>query len=288
MSQSVKVKASSGRKHKMTAGSVVLEIISLVLALICFFPLVWMICVSLKINESSLPTAFHYFFPPFTLQHYIDVLSGGTKVVRWLTNSVGIAAIVTAFVGLSCSMASYALAKMQFRGRKAFYYYFLIGLMVPGEATIVSLFVLANSLKLIDTYAGLILPALAGSMNIIIMTSFLTGIPNDLIDAACIDGAGEASTYVHVVLPLSRTVLVTVSIFTFIGNWNSYLWPYLCAMSEDNFTLPVGIPTFISQFTVDKTVPMTVNSIASLPILIFFVLFEKQIVKGISLTGIKG
>ena len=82
--------------------------------------------------------------------------------------------------------------------------------------------------------------------------------------------------------------MVTVSIFTFIGNWNSYLWPYLCAMSEDMFTLPVGIPTFISQFSVDKTVPMTVNMIASIPILVFFIIFEKQIVKGITLAGIKG
>ena len=166
--------------------------------------------------------------------------------------------------------------------------YFLAGLMVPGEATIVALFVLANELKLIDTYLGLILPALAGSMNIIIMTSFLTGIPNDLIEAARIDGAGEFRTYKDVILPLSRTVIVTVSIFTFIGNWNSYLWPYLCAMNEDLFTLPIGIPTFVSQFSVDKTIPMTVNMIASLPILLFFIIFEKQIVKGISLSGIKG
>ena len=160
--------------------------------------------------------------------------------------------------------------------------------MVPGEATIVALFVWANKLHLIDTYWGLILPALAGSMNIIIMSSFLEGIPNDLIEAARIDGAGEFRTYKEVILPLSRTVIVTVSIFTFIGNWNSYLWPYLCAMSEDMFTLPIGIPTFVSQFSVDKTIPMTVNMIASLPILVFFVVFEKQIVKGISLTGIKG
>ena len=122
-------------------------------------------------------------------------------------------------------------------------------------------------------------------MNIIIMTSFLTGIPNDLIEAARIDGAGEFRTYKDVILPLSRTVIVTVSIFTFIGNWNSYLWPYLCAMSEDLFTLPIGIPTFVSQFSVDKTIPMTVNMIASLPILLFFIIFEKQIVKGISLSG---
>ncbi len=282
------MQGSSGMSKRTTVGSAVLELVSILLAMIIFLPILWMACVSLKTDEASMPSAFQYFVPPFTVQNYTDVLTGRPQVVRWVLNSFGVAAIVTVLTTLLCAMASYAMAKLKFRYSKAMYIYFLIGLMVPGEATIVSLFVLANKLGMIDTYWGLILPSLAGSMNIIIMTSFLRGIPNDLIEAARIDGAGEVSTFVNVVLPLARTVMVTVSIFTFIGNWNSYLWPYLCAMSEDMFTLPVGIPTFISQFSVDKTVPMTVNMIASIPILVFFIIFEKQIVKGITLAGIKG
>ena len=282
------MQGSSGMSKRTTVGSAVLELMSILLAMIIFLPILWMACVSLKTDEASMPSAFQYFVPPFTVQNYTDVLTGRPQVVRWVLNSFGVAAIVTVLTTLLCAMASYAMAKLKFRYSKAMYIYFLIGLMVPGEATIVSLFVLANKLGMIDTYWGLILPSLAGSMNIIIMTSFLRGIPNDLIEAARIDGAGEVSTFVNVILPLARTVMVTVSIFTFIGNWNSYLWPYLCAMSEDMFTLPVGIPTFISQFSVDKTVPMTVNMIASIPILVFFIIFEKQIVKGITLAGIKG
>lgn len=282
------MQGSSGMSKRTTVGSAVLELVSILLAMIIFLPILWMACVSLKTDEASMPSAFQYFVPPFTVQNYTDVLTGRPQVVRWVLNSFGVAAIVTVLTTLLCAMASYAMAKLKFRYSKAMYIYFLIGLMVPGEATIVSLFVLANKLGMIDTYWGLILPSLAGSMNIIIMTSFLRGIPNDLIEAARIDGAGELSTFVNVILPLARTVMVTVSIFTFIGNWNSYLWPYLCAMSEDMFTLPVGIPTFISQFSVDKTVPMTVNMIASIPILVFFIIFEKQIVKGITLAGIKG
>ncbi len=282
------MRASSGMERRVTAGSVALEIISIILAIIIFLPILWMACVSLKTDEASISSAFQYFVPPFTTMNYTDVLTGRPQVVRWVLNSFGVAAIVTVLTTILCSLASYALAKLKFRYSKAIYIYFLIGLMVPTEATIVSLFVLSNKLGLIDTYMGLILPSLASSMNIIIMTSFLQGIPNDLIEAARIDGAGEFSTYFNVILPLSRTVIVTVSIFTFIGNWNNYLWPYLCAMDEDMFTLPVGIPTFISQFSVDKTVPMTVNMIASIPIVLFFIIFEKQIVKGITLAGIKG
>ena len=282
------VKGTSGMIRHVTPGAVTLEVITIVLALIAFIPVLWMAVVSLKTDEASIPTAFHYFVPPFTLKNYVDILSGGTAVVRWLFNSVGVAVVVTIGTTLLCSMASYAIAKLKFHFKGIVYVYFLVGLMVPGEATIVALFVWANRLKIIDTYWGLILPSLASSMNIIIMSSFLQGIPNDLIEAARIDGANEFKTYTSVILPLSRTVIVTVSIFTFIGNWNSYLWPYLCAMSEDMFTLPVGIPTFVSQFSVDKTVPMTVNMIASVPILVFFVIFEKQIVKGITLAGLKG
>lgn len=282
------VKCHSGMIRRVTPGTIALEVVTILLALIAFIPILWMAVVSLKTDEASIPSAFHYFIPPFTIRNYVSILSGGTAVVRWLFNSIGVAVIVTIGTTILCSMASYAIAKLKFRYRSAMYIYFLIGLMVPSEATIVALFVWANQLKIIDTYWGLILPSMASSMNIIIMSSFLQGIPNDLIEAARIDGANEFRTYTTVILPLSRTVIVTVSIFTFIGNWNSYLWPYLCAMSEDMFTLPVGIPTFISQFSVDKTIPMTVNMIASIPILVFFVIFEKQIVKGITLAGLKG
>ena len=288
MKKETTVKGHSGMIRRVTPGTVILEIVTFVLAFIALVPVLWMAAVSLKTDEASIPSAFHYFIPPFTFRNYVDILSGGTSVVRWLFNSVSVAVIVTVATTLMCSMASYAIAKLKFHFRNVMYIYFLIGLMVPGEATIVALFVWANRLKILDTYWGLILPSLAGSMNIIIMSSFLQGIPNDLIEAARIDGANEFRTYTTVILPLSRTVIVTVSIFTFIGNWNSYLWPYLCAMSEDMFTLPVGIPTFVSQFSVDKTIPMTVNMIASVPILLFFIIFEKQIVKGISLAGLKG
>ena len=288
MKKEKKIRGTSGMIQHVTPGGVALEVITIILAIIAFIPILWMAVVSLKTDEASIPSAFHYFWPPFTIRNYVNILSGGTAVVRWLFNSLAVAVIVTVGTTLLCSMASYAIAKLKFRYRNIMYVYFLVGLMVPGEATIVALFVLANRLKLIDTYAGLILPSLANSMNIIIMSSFLQGIPNDLIESARIDGANEFRTYASVILPLSRTVIVTVSIFTFIGNWNSYLWPYLCAMSEDMFTLPVGIPTFVSQFSVDKTIPMTVNMIASVPILLFFIIFEKQIVKGISLSGLKG
>lgn len=273
--------------NKKSIGGILLEIVSILCMVIILIPVVWMIAMSFKTEGQQISNTWQYFTPPYTLQNYVTIFQT-SKVLTWMMNSLFVALIVTALVITISTMAAFALAKIRFRYSKFMYFFFLIGLMVPTEATIVPLFVTANRLGLIDTYLGLILPALAGSMNIIIMRAFFMGIPNDLIESATIDGANELHIFLQVILPLGRTVIVTIAIFTFIGNWNSYLWPYLAAMSEDLFTLPLGIPTFIGQYTQDKVLPMTINTIASVPIIIFFIVFEKQIVKGISLSGIKG
>lgn len=275
------------KNRKINYASIALEVLSVLCMISILIPVIWMIAMSFKVEGQQITTTWQYFAPPYTLQNYVSIFQG-SKVLTWVWNSLFVAVVVTSLVLILSTMAAYALAKIKFRFRNFMYIFFLLGLMVPTEATIVPLFVTANKLKLIDTYAGLILPALAGSMNIVIMRSFFMGIPNELIESATIDGAHEGLIFAHIILPLGRTVMVTIAIFTFIGNWNSYLWPYLCAMSEDLFTLPLGIPTFIGQYTQDKVMPMTINTIASVPIIVFFVIFEKQIVKGITLSGIKG
>ncbi len=272
---------------KTSLGGILLEALAVLCMVLILIPVVWMVSMSLKTEGQQITNTWQYFTPPYTLQNYSTIFQT-SKVLIWMWNSLFVALVVTGLVIVISTMAAFALAKIPVRFSKFMYFFFLMGLMVPTEATIVPLFVTANRLGLIDTYQGLILPALAGSMNIVIMRSFFRGIPNDLIESATIDGANEMYIFLHIILPLGRTVIVTIAIFTFIGNWNSYLWPYLAAMSEDLFTLPLGIPTFIGQYTQDKVLPMTINTIASVPIIIFFIVFEKQIVKGITLSGIKG
>jgi multiple sugar transport system permease protein len=185
-------------------------------------------------------------------------------------------------------LAAYAIAKIKFRGSNFFYIYFILGLMIPVEAMVVPLFITANKLDILDSYAGLILPSIAVSLNLIIMVSFFRQIPDELMDAARIDGAGHWRSFFHIALPLSRTIMVTVAIFAFTGSWNNYLWPLLSSMNASMFTLPVGIPTFAGTYTVDYVMPMTANMVASLPMIILFIIFERYIVKGVSMTGIKG
>lgn len=186
------------------------------------------------------------------------------------------------------SLAAFALSKMKFRYRRALFVFFIAGLMVPGEAMIIPLYEIIGAMNLLDTYSGLILPMIAAPLGVIILKSFFDGVPNEVIESAQIDGCTDIRLFWNIVLPLAKPALAAIGILTFIGSWNNFLWPYLAIISESLYTLPVGIPMFNSNYSESYILPMTVNALASIPVIIAFLLFEKQIVKGISFTGIKG
>ncbi len=275
------------KRKKVKAGSIALTLLSAGLAVIFLAPVIWAFFVSLQYEGKQIISVGSWFTPPYTFRNYLDLIIG-SDVAKWLLNSVIVAVLVTILTVLFSAMAAYALAKIKFMGRNKLYIYFLLGLMVPGEATIVPLFITANGLKLIDTYAGLLFPSVAVSMNLIIMVTFFKGLPDSLIEAARIDGAGDIMIFARIIMPLSKAVISTISIFAFIGSWNNYLWPLLCAMDSSKFTLPVGIPIFAGTYTVDYVKPMTANMIASIPAIIIYLIFEKQIVQGITMSGVKG
>lgn len=273
--------------RKKTAGYWALNVFSILLAIIFIGPIFWALAVSFQKEGKQIKSVLDWFTPPYTLENYPAIFFN-SEVPTWLINSLIIAVVVTILTVVFSAMAAYAIAKLPFKGSKAFFMYFLLGLMVPGEATIVPLFITVNGMHLIDTYAGMILPAIAGSMNMIIMVTFFKGLPNELLEAVKIDGGGELTTFFKIVLPLSKTIIATVCIFSFVGSWNNYLWPLLCAMSNELFTLPVGIPTFAGTYTVDYVRPMTASMVASLPMIIIYIIFEKQIVAGITSGAVKG
>lgn len=273
--------------RKKTAGYWALNVVSILLAVIFIGPILWALAVSFQKEGKQIKSVVDWFTPPYTLENYPAIILN-SEVPTWLINSLVIAVVVTLLTVIFSAMAAYAIAKLPFKGSKGFFMYFLLGLMVPSEATIVPLFITVNGMNLIDTYAGMILPAIAGSMNLIIMVTFFRGLPNELLEAVKIDGGGEITTFFKIVLPLSKTIIATVCIFSFVGSWNNYLWPLLCAMSNDLFTLPVGIPTFAGTYTVDYVRPMTASMVASLPMIIIYIIFEKQIVAGITSGAVKG
>lgn len=275
------------RTKKATTGSRFLTVFTVVIAIVFLLPVIWSLAVSLKHEGMRIGDVFNWFLPPYTFENYPRVLLG-SDVAIWVRNSFLVATISTILTLVVTPLAAFAIAKIAFRGKSVFYIYFLLGMMIPVEAMIVPLFVTANKLGLIDTYAGLILPGIASSMNLIIMISYMRQIPDELIDAARIDGAGYWRTFWNIMLPLSKTIMVTIAIFAFTGSWNNYLWPLLVTMNSDMFTLPIGIPTFAGTYTVDRVLPMTANMVASIPMIVLFLLLERYIVKGVTMTGIKG
>lgn len=264
-----------------------LTIISFLFAFIFIIPVLWALFVSIGREGQPITSVWDWFLPEYTLDNYRKILAS-SSIPRWLWNSTFITLVSVVVVVITSSLAAYAMTKIKFRGRNLLYLYFLIGLMVPGEATIVPLFITVNAMGLVNTYAGIILPGLASSFNLIVMITFFKGIPDALMEAARIDGASDFRIYYSLILPLSKPVMVTITIFTFIASWNNYLWPLLSAMGEDMFTLTVGLPTFVSTYTVDYCMPMAANMFAAIPAIILYLFCEKYIVEGIALSGIKG
>ncbi|MEK3887210.1 carbohydrate ABC transporter permease [Bacillus sp. FSL K6-3431] len=275
----------SKKKDKKNA-DYLLSAFSIIAALLFIIPIIWMFFVSIKPEGIGVEIVIHWFTPPYTMENYMNIIFD-TPVLRWLWNSFIIAVISTALTLLVTSLAAFAISKMNFRYKTFIYVFFLAGLMVPGEATIIPLYQIIKDMGLLDTYTGLIIPGIASPLGVIILKSFFDGVPKELIESAKIDGCSQIRIYFNIVLPLAKPALAAIGIFTFIGSWNNFLWPFLAIMSEDLFTLPVGIPTFNSIYSIDYVLPMTVNAVASLPVIIAFLIFEKQIVKGISFTGIK-
>lgn len=274
-------------KKKISPGSFVIMLISVGLAVVMLAPVIWAVFCSIQFEGRQIATIWDWFKPPYTLQNYPNVI-GGTNTFRWFWNSFVVAVVTTILTVVVSTLAAYALAKIPFKGSKALYIYFLFGLLVPGEATIVPLFILVNNMNLINTYAGLILPSVASAMTLIITYNFFVGLPNELLEAVRVDGGTEFTIYCKIALPLSKPIMATVSLMSFIGSWNNYLWPLLCVFDEKMFTLPIGIPTLLSVERPDYVIPMTANLVASLPMIILYLIFEKQIVQGITMEGIKG
>lgn len=275
----------------MKNGNAILKILryilSIGLSIVFLVPILWMFSVSFKPEGSVAKTVQEWFLPPYTLENYIKVITGA-GILKWTQNSIIIAAASTFIYLVIASLAAYAISAFDFRYKKFIYVFFMAGLMVPTEATIISLYITVKNMNLLNSYIGIILPTVAGPLGVIILKSFFDAIPRDLVDSASIDGCRKLTMYRIIFLPLAKSALTSVAIFTFIGSWNNFLWPFLSVMEEGMFTLPIGVPTLIrNNYASDSILPMTGNAVASIPIVITFLIFEKQIVKGIALTGIK-
>jgi multiple sugar transport system permease protein len=257
-----------------------------IFGMIMLFPYLWMLSTSFKqagtwYNLSLLPTI-------FSLEHYIRLISA-SLLPRWYLNTLLVSAIGTISVTFFSALAGFAFAKYKFVGREVMFALILSAIMIPTEMLIIPWYIGTAKLGWIDSYAGVLMPSLVTTFGIFVMRQFMASIPNELLDAGRIDGVSEFGLFWRICLPMARSALAVVVIFTFLGFWNDFLWPLIVINTQEKYTLQVGLSRLTSLETgADWGGTMSGAALASIPMLIVFLFFQRQIIKGISMTGLKG
>lgn len=276
----------ANKKKKSSFGRKLLYVFAFFCVVLWLTPILWMFLTAFTPRGGAVTVISELFAPPFSLANFEYVLTN-SQIWRWTFNSFLVATITTVLTIVLTSLAAFALSKLKFKGRNVVFWVIIAGLMVPVEAMIIPLFQVMIDLNLLNTYGALILPNLALPLGVFILKQFYDGVPNELMEAARIDGASLLRIYWNIFLPLSKSSMAALGIFTFIMSWNDFLWPFLAVNSESMFTLPVAIPTFQSAYSSELMIPMAANVLASVPAIIVFVLFQRHIIQGVAMTGIK-
>lgn len=252
-------------------------------------PTVWMISTSIKTDSETISPTPHWIPQKPTLDNYRELFTEADKfpVVRWFANSVFISVTVTVLVLLISSMAAYAFARLRFKGRDPLFYVVIGTMAIPSQVSLVPVFLIVQKLGLFNSYAGIMLPGLASAFGVFLLRQFFVAIPNELEEAAYLDGAGYFATFFRVILPLGKPALATLAIFTFMASWNDFVWPLIITNDITLRTLPVGLSIFQGAKTLDYGLTMAAATVTTLPMLIAFLLFQRRITEGIALTGLK-
>jgi len=258
-----------------------------VLTVASLFPLVWMVSVSFMPAgaASTLPPPLFPSAP--TLAHYHELLLRA-GMLRSLANSLFLATAVTVCSLAFNTLAGYAFAKLEFGGRERIFRTLASSLLIPGQVAMMPLFLLLKTMGLVNTYGGVIVPALAGVFGIYLVRQYARTIPDELIQAARIDGAGEFRIFTSVILPLLRPVLASLAIFTFLGSWNDFMWPLVVLADDKLQTLPVALASLSREHVQDNELMMAGSVLTVLPVLLLFLALQKHYIQGLVAGSVKG
>lgn len=281
------------RRKKRTAAFYIKKIlfygVLLLLALVCVIPLYWMVRSSFMKNTDIYSMRPFVFWPKEMLwSNYTDALKAA-DFGRYAVNTLVIVAGCLTGTLVTASMAAYAFSRIKWKGRGFCFSLILTTMMLPGSVTLIPQFMLWRNLNMVDTYWPLILPAFlgGGAFNIFLLRQFFLGIPRDLDEAARIDGAGPLQIFMKIILPLSKSAMVVVALFTFLGNWNDFFGPIIYLNSKEKFTLAVGLLQFRGDYATKWNLLMAASTIVVAPCIVIYLFGQKHLIEGISLTGMK-
>jgi multiple sugar transport system permease protein len=255
--------------------------------LIMIVPFAWMISTSLKSGQYVLSMPPQLIPNPATFDSYRRIFEL-YPIGRMLFNSLLVAGLTTVGQLITCSMAAYAFARLRFRGKNIIFLVYLATLMVPFQVTITPLFILMRIFGWINTYQGLILPGVFSAFGTFMLRQAFMTIPTEYEEAAYIDGASPLTIFLKIILPLSRPALATLSVFAFMGSWNSFMWPLFIVREETLMTLPVGLATLQGRWLTEWNLVMAGAVITVLPMLLLYLFAQKYLVQGYVMSGLKG
>ena len=271
-------------KLKKIALSAVINLFFLFLVILALMPFLYMLFTSLRQVYSLID--FNFTLQDFNLKNYGAVFSS-FPFALYFFNSILIVFLACALNLLVASLAGYGFAKKKFKGRNAIFFFFLATMMIPGQVTIIPVFVMFNAVHLLNSYAALVLPTV-GAFGVFLMKQFMESLPDELIEAARIDGCGEVRTFCSIVVPLIKPVIISLTIFTFISVWNDFIWPLVVVSSDSMTTLTLGLSTLSGLYRTNYGLVMAGATLTFMIPFLLYIFLQRHFIEGIALSGIKG
>lgn len=280
-----KTKKCSYHKTELVK-SITFKVLMSIIILIVLFPFIWLLISSFKYEKDIITYPPHIFSGKYTFENYIKVWDT-IPLLDYIKNTVIFAGSTMIISLVLDSMTGYALARMEFRGKSFFYYFIMVSMMIPFMVYMIPLFIEMNKLNLLDTYAGLIIPRATTAFGIFMMRSSFVSLPNDLEEAARIDGLNEWGIFTKIMLPLEKPALMALAVFTLTNNWNDLLYPLILTTTSSMRTLPAGLALFTGQHISFYGPVMAGAVIAMLPLFIIYIFAQKYFVQGTAMSGMK-
>ena len=269
----------------MRLGKALLYTILVLYAIVTMIPFLWALSSSFKTLEEIVSGSMSFIPKDFTLDNYKQIFIEQELFPRWFMNSVIIAVTVTILNLMFNSMAGYALARLHFRGKRTIFMIVLAVLMIPAQVTMIPNYLILKQLGWLNSYQGMIVPAMVNATFIFMMRQFFINFPKELEEAAALDGLSRIGTFFRIVLPLARPALAAQAIFVFMGSWNDFMRPLIILSDPQLFTLPLGLNSFKGQYISYWNYIMAASMVFTMPVLVIYAFFNRYFIKGISFTG---
>lgn len=286
-------RARIARLRRLNLSYAVALAILTMIAILFLFPLYWMVTGSFKLQLAAVSTPPDLFPIRPTFENWRNLFGADLPVLRWFANSLIVAGATTALSLLLASLSGYSFGKKRFRGATMLFWLMLATMMLPSQVILIPLYIVVRQLHLYNTYWGMILPMVASPFGVFLIKQFMATIPNEILDAARMDGVSEWGMYWRIIIPLSGAGLAALGIFTFSNTWNNFMWQLLMANDLRMFTLPVGVSAMSKTAVGDRAIIdigllMAGGTFGALPMILFFLVFQRYFVKGITFGAVKG